>query len=271
MLTLKVGFIRLGFFSLSAHPTLVPPSTCRCWRTQRSLRAKATSGQWSWAAFLWSSSRGRTPLFRVKMKPSLPRISPLISCRDTSQNRSLHLPLPSPCPPCAQNPPPRRRRTCSNPSWTPPSPLTLCCTACDQPVPPGTWTRLPGTAGARRSALGLRRLSGLATPPLPAVPRPARPARPPPPHPMRSGKAPPCPGSVFLLMGKLGRTDTRTTERRCKSQPDGRWLHIHGSSLPPTPSMHRQMQLPHPACGSTEGLWCRCMADFPFMATVALL
>lgn len=209
---------------------------------------------------LWSSSRGKTQPCRVRMRPSSPKIWPPTSCRDTSQNlnhhsrrrRHHHLP-PSPSSP-AQETPPRPRRTCSDPSWTHPSPSTLCCTACDHQAPPGMWMCLPGTAGARWSAPGLHRLHGLATHPPPAVPRPALPARPPPPPLMTNGKGCACLGSVFLLMAKPGQTVMRTTDHHCTSRPDGRLSHHRGSSLPPTPNTLLQTQLPHQACGSTEVL-----------------
>lgn len=203
------------------------------------------------------------------MRQSLPRIWPPTSYRDTSQNRSHPLPPSPPSLLCAPETPPRRKRICSDPSWTHPLPSTLYCTACGHLAPLGMWTCLRGTAGARWSVLGLHHLQDLATPPLLAVPRPAPPARPPPPL-MRNGKACPCLGSVFLLIAKLGQIVMRTTDRHCTNQPDERPLHPHGSSLHPTPNTPPRMLSPHPACGSAEVPWCPCMADFLFTATVAL-
>lgn len=205
--------------------------------------------------FLWSSSRGKTRLYRGRMRPSLPKIWPPISCRDTSQNRCLPLPLSQPSLLCVPQTPPHRRRICSDPGWTRPSPSTLCYTACGHLVPLRIWMCLPATAGARWSALTLRHLHDPATPPLPVMLRPALRARPPPPPPlMRNGKGCPFLASVFLLMVKLGQMVMRTSGRHCTSWPDGRLLHRHGSSLPPTPNTLPPMLLPHPACGSTEVL-----------------
>lgn len=206
--------------------------------------------------FLWSSSRGRTRPCRVRMRRSLPRIWPPTSCRDTSQNPSHPLPLSPPSLLCAPETAPHHRRICSGLSWTHPSPLTRCCTACGHQVPLGMWMCPPGTAGAKWSALGLRHLHDLATPPLPVVPRPALPARPPPPPPrlMKNGKGCPCLGSVFLLMVKLDQTVMRTTDRHFTNQPEGRLLHLHGSSLPLMPNTLPPMPLPHPACGSMGAL-----------------
>lgn len=206
--------------------------------------------------FLWSSSRGKTRQCRARMRRSLPRIWPPTSCRDTSQNRSHPLPLSTSIVPCTPETPPHHRRICSDPSWTHPLPLTLCCTACGHLVPLGTGMCLPGTAGARWSALGLHRLHDLATPPQPVVPRPALPARRPPPLPLptRNGKGCPCPGSVFLLMVKPDPMVMRTTDCHCTNQPDGRRSRPLGSSLPPMPNTLPPMLLPHQACGSTEVL-----------------
>lgn len=211
--------------------------------------------------FLWSSSRGKTRPCRARMRRSSPRTWRPTSCRDTRQNRSHpHPQPPPPSPPsllCTPETHPHHKRICSDPSWIHRLPSTLCCTACGRQVPLGTWMCPPGTAGGRWSARGLHLLHDLATPPLLEVPRLALPARPPPPPPpplMRSGRGCHCLGSVFLLMARPVQTGTTTTDRRCTNRPDGRVLHLPGSSPPPTPNTPRQTLSPHPACGSTEVL-----------------
>lgn len=233
------------------------PSICRCWRTQVSLRVKVISGLWSWAVFLWSSWRGRTQLCPARMRQSLPRIWPPTSYKDTSQNPSRPLTLWPHSLPCALQIPPHHRRTCSGPNWTHRSPSTHYCTACGRPVPLGIWTWPAGTAGARWRTPGPLHLHDHATHHPPVAPLPALPAQPPPPPPpplMKSGKESRCLGSVFLQIAKRGQMVTRTTGHHCTNQPGGRLLHLHGSSLHPTPNMPLLMPLPLPACGLMEAL-----------------
>lgn len=245
-----------GVVRLCAHHSVPTSVTCRCWRIPVSLRVKATSGLWSWAAYPWSSSRGKTRRCRARMRRFSHKTWPRTSYKDTSRTRS-HLLNRSPHSlRCTPETPPLRRRICSNPSLTLPSPSTPCCTVWGHLAPP-TWMCPPGTAGARWNALELHRLHVHAMPPLLAVHRPALPARPPPPPlPLltRNGKG--CPGmeNDFLQMGKPGQMAMTTTGRHCTNQPDGNRLHPRGSSPHPTPNTPHQTWLLLPVCGLMEVL-----------------